>query len=101
MRKLSTGRVTAFGRRPETNSQMPGAGAPRLQVKVVGTDDLSKVEVLRDSAVVAELPAKGRECVADWTDPAPAVGVHYYYIRVQQKDRELAWTSPLWFGKRE
>jgi hypothetical protein len=81
--------------------EVAAGGAPRLQVKVVGTSDLAKVEVLRDSAVVAQLPVKGRECSTDWIDPAPAVGAHYYYIRVQQKDRELAWTSPLWFGKRE
>ena len=31
--------------------------------------------------------------------PAPVlhyVGIHYYYIRAQQSDGELAWTSPLW-----
>jgi hypothetical protein len=76
-------------------------GAPRVQVKIVGTADLSKVEVLRDSTVVAELPVKGRECTADWTDPVPAAGVHYYYVRAQQKDGELAWTSPLWVRRRE
>jgi hypothetical protein len=81
--------------------EVTAGGAPRLQVKVIGTGDLEKVEVLCDSAMVAELPVKGRECATEWTDPAPAAGVHYYYIRVQQKDRELAWTSPIWFGKRD
>jgi hypothetical protein len=81
--------------------EMNAVGAPRLQVKVIGTSDLAKVEVLRDSTVAAELPAKGRECAVEWTDPAPAAGVHYYYIRVQQKDGELAWTSPLWIRTRE
>ncbi|HKA07089.1 MAG TPA: hypothetical protein VKD71_07510, partial [Gemmataceae bacterium] len=81
--------------------EVNAAGAPKLQVKVIGTSDLAKVEVLRDSVVVAELGVKGRECAAEWTDPAPAAGVHYYYIRVQQKDGELAWTSPLWIRTRE
>jgi hypothetical protein len=76
-------------------------GAPRLQVKIIGTSDLTDVEVLRDSTVVAELPVKGRECTAEWTDPAPAAGVHYYYVRVKQKDGELAWTSPMWIRRRE
>ena len=31
-----------------------------------------------------------------WTDPKPTGGVHYYYVRVQQADNELAWGSPMW-----
>ena len=31
-----------------------------------------------------------------WTDPKPTGGVHYYYVRVQQADGQLAWGSPLW-----
>lgn len=81
--------------------EVNAVGAPKLGVKVIGTSDLAKVEVLRDSAVVAELAVKGRECAVEWTDPAPAAGVHYYYVRVQQKDGELAWTSPLWIRTRE
>jgi len=81
--------------------EFQAAGAPSFSVKVIGTSDLAKVEVLRDSSVVAELPVKGRECTADWTDPKPATGVRYYYIRVLQKDGEIAWTSPMWIGRRE
>ena len=46
--------------------------------------------------MVATLPAKGREYQVAWTDPEPAGGVHYYYVRVRQADGELAWASPLW-----
>jgi hypothetical protein len=81
--------------------EFTAAGPPRLEVKVIGTSDLAKVEVLRDSTVVAELPIKGRECAADWIDPRPAPGVHHYYVRVQQKDGEMAWTSPMWIGRRD
>jgi hypothetical protein len=31
-----------------------------------------------------------------WLDPQPSRGVHYYYVRVQQEDGELAWSSPMW-----
>ncbi|HKB03323.1 MAG TPA: hypothetical protein VKD90_13950, partial [Gemmataceae bacterium] len=81
--------------------EVQATGPPKLEVKVVGTSDLAKVEILRDSLVVAELPVKGGQCAAEWTDPRPAAGVHYYYVRVQQKDGELAWTSPIWIGKRD
>jgi len=76
-------------------------GAPKLQVKIIGTDDLDRVEVLRDSAVVATLKVSGRECAEEWTDPQPKDGVHYYYVRVLQKNGEIAWTSPMWIKQRE
>jgi hypothetical protein len=76
-------------------------GPPKLQVKVVGTSDLAKVEVLRDSTVVAALKIDGRECSEEWTDPQPKDGVHYYYVRVLQKDGEIAWTSPMWIERRK
>ncbi len=69
---------------------------PKFQAYVVGTNKLAKVEMLRDSEVVASLPASGAECKAEWTDPQPRPGTHYYYLRVQQADGELAWGSPIW-----
>jgi hypothetical protein len=74
--------------------------APVLQVHIIGTKDLAKVEVLRDSKVVASLDCKGKECKEEWKDPTPLAGKHYYYVRVQQKDGELAWTSPMWIEKK-
>jgi hypothetical protein len=71
------------------------AAAPALEVRVHGTADLAAVEVLRDSEVVATLKASGRECKGRWTDPKPGAR-HYYYVRVRQKDGQLAWSSPLW-----
>jgi hypothetical protein len=70
--------------------------APALQVRVVGTGPLDRIDVLRDSRVVDTLKADGREYRGDWTDPRPSPGRHYYYVRVLQKDRQLAWGSPLW-----
>jgi hypothetical protein len=72
------------------------AGAPKLDVHAIGTADIEEVAVLRDSKVVDVLKADGKECKAAWTDPKPAAGKHYYYIRITQKDKALAWGSPMW-----
>jgi hypothetical protein len=72
------------------------AGAPSLDVRVIGTDALKAVEVLKNSKVVAALKTGGAECKATWTDPQPTDGTNYYYVRVQQADGEMAWTSPMW-----
>ncbi len=70
--------------------------APALRIAVHGTDALAKVDVLKDSKVVATFEPNGREYKGEWTDPKPEAGVHYYYVRVQQKDGQLAWASPMW-----
>ncbi len=69
---------------------------PTFQMRVVGTKPLAKVEVLKDSQVVATFQPDKAEYAGTWTDPKPAKGTHYYYVRVQQTDGELAWASPLW-----
>jgi len=70
--------------------------APTLQLRVNGTNDLAKIEILRDSEVVATLRPQGQGYATTWTDPRPLPGIHYYYIRVLQRDDELAWSSPIW-----
>jgi hypothetical protein len=29
-----------------------------------------------------------------------AAGEHYYYVRVEQEDGNVAWSSPIWVTKR-
>ncbi|HJT76822.1 MAG TPA: hypothetical protein VJ739_06430 [Gemmataceae bacterium] len=70
--------------------------APSLAVHVVGTAPLARIDVLRDSEVVETVRPDGQEYRGKWTDPKPEAGRHYYYVRVEQKDGQLAWASPLW-----
>src|SRR5205823_944488 len=52
---------------------------PALQIKVIGTDKLTKVEVLKDSVVVQTFEPGKAEFQGKWTDPKPTAGTHYYY----------------------
>jgi hypothetical protein len=76
--------------------ELKTSAAPTLEMTVIGTAPLARIDVLRDSEVVETVEPKKAEYRGRWTDPRPAAGVHYYYIRVQQADGELAWASPLW-----
>lgn len=73
---------------------------PSLDVVVFGTGLLDRVEVLRDSAVVhTHRPDKDSEKAKfRWEDAAPKKGdkASYYYVRVIQKDGQMAWASPIW-----
>ncbi len=70
--------------------------APALEIRVLGTANVTKVEVLKNSDVVHTFEPGKPEFTGKWTDPKPTPGIHYYYVRVQQADTELAWSSPMW-----
>jgi hypothetical protein len=73
---------------------------PRLDVVVLGTGPLDRVEVIRNGEVShTERPKlEAAESRFRWEDPAPRKGEmpSYYYVRVIQKDGQMAWASPIW-----
>jgi hypothetical protein len=69
---------------------------PALQLYFHGTRPIALLHILRDSQIVATLKPGKAEYKGEWSDPDPQAGVHYYYVRAEQEDGELAWTSPMW-----
>ena len=63
---------------------------------------LEKVEVLRNSRVIKEyaLGDGNLDFAATYADEnhTEEDGVLYYYIRATQKNKEIAWSSPIWVG---
>jgi hypothetical protein len=72
------------------------AGQPTFDIHVVGTGNIAKIDVLRDSEVIETLRPKGTTFKGNWTDEKAGKVPHYYYIRVLQADGEIAWGSPIW-----
>jgi hypothetical protein len=73
---------------------------PVLKMTVIGTLALKVVDVIRDSEVIHTYRPAQQKFEATWTDPHPLAGLHYYYVRAEQIDGELAWTSPMWIDHR-
>ena len=72
-------------------------GEPRvLEAEIHGTAPLKAVVVVKNNADTAPLPVEGERCVARWVDDSPPQGGDFYYLRVVQRDGEMAWTSPVW-----
>jgi hypothetical protein len=73
---------------------------PGLDIVVLGTGPIDRVDVIRSGTVVhTEKPAKVVDEVRfHWDDKAPVKGekASYYYVRVVQKDGQMAWASPIW-----
>jgi len=70
--------------------------APALHVKVLGTYAIESVDVIKDGKFVFQSQPGAETVEFDYTDAAVATGQSWYYVRVIQKDRNMAWSSPIW-----
>src|SRR5262249_9189924 len=73
----------------------------RLSVRVRGTAPLARVTVVRDNAAVftRDLDSPEASVVYQDTQP-PAAAATFYYVRVEQRDGQIAWSSPIWVRAR-
>lgn len=69
-----------------------------LKVKVQGTTSVSKVEIIKDSKVIYATEPKSKDVSFEFTDRGDVSGRHYYYVRVQQDNRMIAWSSPFFIN---
>ncbi len=69
----------------------------KLRIKVEGTDTLARIELIRNNGIIYTAPdPKSRTANFEFVDQAPADGTNWYYVRITQQDRNLAWSSPVW-----
>jgi hypothetical protein len=76
------------------------AGAPVFHVKVLGTGPIESVEIIKDGKFIYKTEPNAGTAEFDYTDNAggSASGQSWYYVRVMQADRNMAWSSPIWAG---
>jgi hypothetical protein len=68
----------------------------QLQVRVIGTDAIDRLDIIKNNTFAFTRAGAGREMTIEWVDESPRSGENYYYVRVQQIDRNIAWSSPIW-----
>jgi len=88
---------------------VPPDAHPTFTVHVVGTADLAQVQLFK-GRVGSSVPFPAMDLLSRasnrrpdptqlfWTGPDPHGfdGSAFYYVRVVQKDGEMAWSSPIW-----
>ena len=57
---------------------------------------IDRIEVCRSNEFIYTSTPPEREAELTFVDRDPLPGTSYYYVRVLQKDEEIAWTSPVW-----
>jgi hypothetical protein len=72
------------------------AGRPRLEIRIDGTAPVEQVDVVRNNKIVFSNKPGKTSVQLRYQDTDPAAGESYYYVRVQQQDGQMAWSSPLW-----
>lgn len=81
----------------EKLSELPGRQVT-VEIKTSCPADIDRIEVFRNNRIVSCSRPEGREAELRFVDRQPLDTRSYYYVRVIQKDTEIAWSSPVWFG---
>jgi hypothetical protein len=69
---------------------------PRLSVKIIGTAEIAQVDVIKNNQFIYTTNPGKRTVEFRYQDTKLDTGVSYYYVRAQQKDGQIAWSSPIW-----
>jgi hypothetical protein len=73
------------------------AEAPNLHVKLSGVNKFAKVVVVKDNQYAYSAQPNSTSVNFSWRDNAPSNGKQsYYYVRGEQDNGEIVWTSPMW-----
>jgi len=90
--------LTADRERPSTRSGRGEPVEPRtFDIEVVGAEALKRVTLIKNGQARFILPGEGQVLSTTVTDSEGPGEPAFYYLRVEQEDGEMAWSSPLWF----
>ena len=77
-------------------SVFEASGKPELKFVVSGTALLKRVTLVRNETNYQIWETDKRGFKSEFTDAAPLAGENRYYLRVEQADGNMAWSSPVW-----
>ncbi|MBM3814335.1 MAG: hypothetical protein FJW20_22150 [Acidimicrobiia bacterium] len=69
---------------------------PELTATITATAPLKKVVVVRDNQYIFSAEPNGETYTLRYRENQLTPGEHYYYVRVEQQDGNMAWSSPVW-----
>jgi len=67
-----------------------------VRATVHGTVPGLKLVLVRDGEEVQRWATGEAELEIEWTDSDPWAGTRYWYLRAEQSDGHIGWTSPVW-----
>ena len=73
-----------------------GGVSRKLMVEVIGTDKIDTIAVVKKGKEVYRKEYNSDYAVLVWEDDGKLETSVYYYVRIEQADGHLGWTSPVW-----
>ena len=73
---------------------------PVLEVSIRGTAPIEKIDVIKNSQFIFSQQPRRREAQFEFRDESWRGEKAYYYVRVIQSDRNMAWSSPIWVSQK-
>jgi hypothetical protein len=94
--RIHTGNTTAM-----MGDIVDSRGPVKLAVRVVGTAPIKRIDIIKDNNYIHKVSPGRKEVSFEYVDRAygdrpAASGESYYYVRAEQDDTQLAWSSPIW-----
>jgi hypothetical protein len=74
------------------------SAAQPLKIHVKGTRAIARVDIVKDNKVVYSTQPGKQLADFEFTDKGSVAGRHFYYVRVQQDNEMLAWSSPMFIN---
>jgi len=72
------------------------AAPPKFSVRIVGTAPIAQIDVIKNNQYVHQLKPQKNDVTFEYLDNSIERGESYYYVRIEQSDGQLAWSSPIW-----
>ncbi|MCC6393910.1 MAG: hypothetical protein IT167_25150 [Bryobacterales bacterium] len=93
-------RMNLDGRTCMQGDIVPSQSLPELTAKIVGTGPIKHVVVVRDNEVIYSREPAGETYDLRFRESNLPAGEHFYYVRMEQKDGNMAWSSPIWVQRK-
>jgi hypothetical protein len=74
--------------------------APHLNVRVIGTGPIESVTIVKNNRDYVRKDVDGWECEFSHDRTDRPRDTDFYYVRVIQRDGEMAWSSPIWVTRK-
>ena len=93
-------RLRADGEEHIQGDDFSTSATPTVKAVIRGTADIKEAVIVRDNKYVHARKGEGEAMEFEFREQSLEPGEHYYYVRVEQEDGNVAWASPVWVTKR-
>ena len=89
-------RLQAGGKVHMQGEIVPVSGPFHLKVQAIGTRPIRQLDIIRSNKFISTSYPMSEKVEFTFQDAQPLPGESYYYVRLQQVDDQIAWSSPIW-----